>query len=91
MVVFFLLSSLFVMMLSLDDGGGSFRRHERSEAIKAYMSDKSPANKAVFVDEMRRLDHHRSVISYSVNGSLLIIDALVVYVFWNYGARKTAA
>ena len=57
----------------------------------AYKSNPSTSTKAVLTDELMRLEHHRNVTATFVISSVLAIDVVVVYFFWNYGHRKTTA
>jgi hypothetical protein len=81
-----LLASLFVPA-----GQPRYRIRERIEAMKAYTLNPSATTKAALDDEFARLHHHEKKFDIVVPLSLLALDVVVVYLFWNYGAKKTLA
>jgi hypothetical protein len=90
LIIFFLVVPLFVSVL-LPAGQPHYRIRERIDAMKAYTLSPSASTKAALDHEFARLHQHEKVQGIILGPALLIIDAVVIYFFWNYGTRKSTA
>jgi hypothetical protein len=75
-------------------GGISYRRHERSAAMDAMMTNRTPETVAAFQQETRlAMDYYerrrlaRSGVIFAI---LLVLDGVGIYLFRLYGKRKAA-
>ena len=59
--------------------------------MKAYTLSPSPYTKAALDDEFARLHQHEKTQGIILVPALLLVDAVVIYFFWNYGKRKAVA
>ena len=61
-----------------------------AQALHAYETNRSAATQAAMWDQVRRddlRDSRRKDILFSL---MLLADVAVIYLFWNYGAKKKA-
>jgi len=86
-IVIFLLLPFTTILLPYV-GPPHFRLHERNEAFREYTSNPSASTKAALTDELMRLEHHRNRMVFIALSSVLAIDVVVVYFYWNYRIRK---
>jgi hypothetical protein len=87
LIIIFVVLPLFASVL-IPAGRPHYRLKERLEAMKAYTLNPSPATKAALDDEFARLHQHENKRDAILIPALLIVDAVVIYFFWNYGTRK---
>jgi uncharacterized membrane protein YozB (DUF420 family) len=75
-------------------GGISYRRQERSAAMDAMMTNRTPETVAAFKEEtrmaMRYYDHRQFARSGVIFAILLVLDGVGIYLFRHYGKRKAA-
>jgi hypothetical protein len=67
------------------------RSPEMAQALRAFETNRSAATEAAMWEQVRRddlRDSHRKKVLF---GLMLLADAVVIYFFWNYGAKKNAA
>jgi len=67
------------------------RSPEMAQALHAFETNRSAATEAAMWEQVRRddsRDWHRKEVLF---GLMLLADAVVIYFFWNYGTKKTAA
>ena len=67
------------------------RSPEMAQALRAFETNRTPATEATMREQVHRddlRDLHRDEI---LLGLMLLADAVVIYLFLNYGARKNAA
>jgi hypothetical protein len=88
LIIVFIVLPLFAAVL-IPAGQPHYRIRERVEAMKAYTLSPSPSTKAVLDDEFARLHQHEKMQGIILVPALLLVDAVVIYFFWNYGTRKT--
>jgi hypothetical protein len=90
LIVVFIVIPLFAAVL-IPAGQPRYRIRERIEAMEAYTLSPSPSTKAALDDEFARLHQHEKTQGIILVPALLLVDAIVIYFFWNYGKRKAAA
>lgn len=90
LIIVFLVVQLFASVL-VPAGQPHYRVRERIEAMKAYTLSPSASTKAALDDEFARLHQHEKMQGIILVPALLIVDAALIYFFWNYGTRKTTA
>jgi hypothetical protein len=90
LIIIFVLLTLFASLL-IPAGQPHYRLKERVEAMKTYTLSPSASAKAALDDEFARLHYHEKMMGFILLPSVLLVDAVVVYCFWNYGKRKTTA
>ena len=90
LIIIFVALPLFASML-IPAGEPRYRLKERIEAMQAYTLNKSASTKAALDDEFARLHQHEKTQGIILVPTLLLVDAVVIYFFWNYGTRKTTA
>jgi hypothetical protein len=64
------------------------RSPEMVQALRAFEINRSAANQAAMLEQVRRddsRDWHRKEILF---GLMLLADAVVIYFYWNYGTNK---
>jgi hypothetical protein len=88
LIIIFVAVPLLASMI-VPAGQPHYRLKERVDAMKAYTLNPSTSTKTALDDEFALLHHHHSKMGIILLPSLLLIDASVVYLFWNYGGRKT--
>ena len=67
------------------------RSPEMVQALRAFATNRTPATEAAMWEQVHRddlRDLHRDEILF---GLILLADAVIIYLFWNYGAKKPAA
>ena len=89
-IIVFVVLPLFAAVL-IPAGKPRYRIQERVGAMKAYTLSPSPSTKAALDDEFVRLHQHEKTQGIILVPALLLVDAVVIYFFWNYGTRKTTA
>jgi hypothetical protein len=89
-IIVFVLLTLFASLF-LPAGQPRYRLKERVEAMQAYTLNPSPSTEAALHEEFARLHHHEAMVGVILLPLVLLLDAVVIYFFWNYGARKTTA
>ena len=57
----------------------------------AYTTNPSESTKAALDEEFARLHHHEAIVSDILVPSYLLVNAAVIYFFWNYGKRERTA
>ena len=62
-----------------------------AQALRAFETNRSAATEAVMWDQVRRDDLRDSRRKVALFSLMLLVDAAVIYLFWNYGAKKNAA
>jgi hypothetical protein len=90
LIIVFIVLPLFAAVL-VPAGQPHYRIRERIEAMKAYTLSPSSSTKAALDDEFARLHQHEKTQGIIIVPALLLVDAVVIYYFWNYGKRKAAA
>jgi hypothetical protein len=58
------------------------------QALRAFQTNRSPANEAAMWEQVRRDDSrewHRKEVLFFL---MLLADVVVIYFYWNYGANK---
>ena len=90
LIIIFVAVPLFASML-IPAGQPRYRLKERVEAMQAYTLNKSASTKAALDDEFAKLHQHEKTQGIILVPALLLVDAAVIYFFWNYGTRKTTA
>jgi|SRR5438477_5653404 len=62
---------------------------EMAQALRAFETNRSAATEASMWEQVRRddlRDSRRQGVLFSL---MLLTDAAVIYLFWNYGTKKT--
>jgi len=90
LIVLFVALPLFASLL-IPAGQPHYRLKERIQAMQAYTLNKSASTKVPLDDEFARLHQHEKMRGIILIPALLIVDAALIYFFWNYGTRKTTA
>jgi hypothetical protein len=90
LIIIFILVTLSASML-VPAGQPHYRLHERIRAMQANTVSPSASTKAALDDEFARLHHHEKMMGMIGLPSALVVYALVIYFFWNYGTKKTTA
>ena len=90
LIIIFVALPLFASVL-LPAGQPRYRLKERVEAMKARTLNPSADTEAALHDEFTRLHQHERMQGIILVPTLLLVDAVVIYFFWNYGTRKTTA
>lgn len=86
-IVIFVVVTLFFAFF-IPAGQPRFRLKERIQAIEAYTMSPSKYTKAAVDDEFARLHHHEAGNGIIfILAPVLLLDAAVIYFFWNYGKR----
>jgi len=67
------------------------RSPEMAQALRAFETNRSAATEAAMWEQVHRDDLHDSRRQEVLFGLMLLADAVVIYFFWNYGAKKIAA
>jgi hypothetical protein len=67
------------------------RSPEMAQALRAFETNRSAATEAAMWEQVRRDDLRDSRRQEVLFGLILLADAVVIYSFWNYGAKKNAA
>ena len=67
------------------------RSPEMAQALRAFETNRSAATEAAMWDQVRRDDLRDTRRDETIFISLLLTDAVAIYLFWNYGAKKNAA
>jgi hypothetical protein len=86
-IIVFVLLTLFASLV-LPVGQPRYRIRERIKAMEAYTLSPSASTKVALDDEFVRLHHHEKMMCVILVPSVLLIDAALIYLFWNYGTRK---
>lgn len=86
-IIVFVLVTLFASLV-LPAGQPRYRLKERVEAMEAYTLNPSASTQAAVHEEFARLHHHEAMEGVILLPSVLLVDAVVIYFFWNYGQRK---
>ena len=66
------------------------RSPEMAQAIRAFDTNRSAATESAMWEQVHRddlRDRHRKDLLFSL---MLLADAVVIYFFWNYGAKNAA-
>lgn len=87
LIVVFLVLPLIAAVL-IPAGQPRYRIRERIEAMKAYTLSPSPATKEALDDEFARLHQHEKTQGIILVPALLLVNAVVIYFFWNYGKKQ---
>jgi hypothetical protein len=64
------------------------RSPEMVQALHAFETNRSAATEAAMWEQVRRDDLRDSRRKEIVFGLMLLVDAVVIYLFWNYGINK---
>jgi hypothetical protein len=67
------------------------RSPEMAQALRAFETNRSAAIEAAMWEQVRRDDLRDSRRQEVLFGLMLLADAVVIYFFWNYGAKKNSA
>jgi hypothetical protein len=62
-----------------------------AQALRAFETNRSAATESAMWEQVRRDDLRDSRRQKVLFGLILLADAVVIYFFWNYGAKKNAA
>jgi hypothetical protein len=89
-IVIFAVATLFFAFV-IPAGQPRYRLKERILAMEAYTMNPSKSTKATEDDEFARLYHHEAIMSDIFIPSVLLVNAAVIYFFWNYGKRERTA
>jgi hypothetical protein len=90
LIIIFVALPLFASLL-IPAGQPRYRLKERVEAMQAYALNPSVSTKAALDDEFARLHQHEKTQGVILVPALLLVDAVVIYFFWDYGTRKKTA
>jgi hypothetical protein len=66
------------------------RSPEMAQALRAFETNRSAATESAMWEQVHRddlRDRHRKEVLFSL---MLLADAVVIYFFWNYEAKRTA-
>jgi hypothetical protein len=66
------------------------RSPEMAQALRAFETNRSAATEAAMWDQVRRDDLRDFRRKGALFSLMLLADAAVIYLFWNYGATKKA-
>jgi hypothetical protein len=91
LLVIIFVSLTLLALLIIPAGQPRYRLKERVQARRAYTLRPSASTKAALGDELARLHRHEATQGTILFPSVLLVDAAVIYFFWNYGRRKTTA
>ena len=89
LIIIFVLLTL--GLLFLPAGQSRYRLKERVQAMQARTLNPSVSTETELKEEFARLRHHEETQGVILIPSVLLVDAAVIYLFWNYGKRKTTA
>lgn len=89
-IIVFVLVTLFACVI-IPPGRPGYRLKERIEAMEANRLNPSASTKAAVYEEFARLNRHEAMVSDILLPSVVLVDAAVIYFFWNYGKRKATA
>jgi hypothetical protein len=64
---------------------------EMAQALREFETNRSAATKAAMWEQVRRDESRETRRAEFIFGALLLADAVAIYLFWNYGAKKNAA
>lgn len=88
-IVIFVVVTLFSAFV-IPPGQPRYRLKERIRVMEAYTMDPSKSTKAALDDEFAQLHRHEAIVGDILVSSVLLINAAVVYFFWNYGKKAPA-
>jgi len=81
----------FLWFMILPAGNGlAPRSPEMRQALRAFETNRSAVTEAAMWDQVHRDDLHDTRRDETIFISLLLADAVAIYLFWNYGAKKNA-
>jgi hypothetical protein len=90
MIVIFVVATLCFAFI-IPPGQPRYRLKERILAMEAYQRNPSKTTKAALDYEFARLYHHEDIVSDILVPSVLLVNAAVIFLFWNYGKRERTA
>jgi hypothetical protein len=91
-IVFIVGTLLLALMLTTSIDPPQYRLKERIEALMAYTENPSASTKAAWDYEKARVQYHEMVnCVIFVFLPILLVDAAVIYFFWNHGKRERIA
>jgi hypothetical protein len=64
---------------------------EMAQALRSFETNRSAATEAAMWEQVRRDELRDTRRDEAIFSSLLLADAVVIYLFWNYGAKKNVA
>jgi hypothetical protein len=64
---------------------------EMAQALREFETNRSAATEAAMWEQVRRDELRGTRRDEAKFGLLLLADAVAIYLFWNYGAKKNAA
>ena len=64
---------------------------EMAQALEEFETNRSAATEAALWAQVRRDESRETRRDEAIFGLLLVADAVAIYLFWNYGAKKNAA
>jgi hypothetical protein len=67
------------------------RSPETVQAEQTYKASPSAETEATYLDQIRRDISHNARDWQIMVGFMLLVDAVAIYFFWNYGVTKPAA
>ena len=83
---------VFEMLWALGPRNGLMPRSPATvQAINAYQASPSEATKATMLEQMRRDSSRNAQHDLVLLVLMLLVDFAVIYFFWNYGNKRSAA
>ena len=64
---------------------------EMAQALREFETNQSAVTEAAMWEQVRRDELHETRRDEAIFCALLLADAVAIYLFWNYGAKKNAA
>jgi hypothetical protein len=64
---------------------------EMAQALRAFETNRSAATEAAMWEQVCRDESRNTRRDEAIFSLMLLADAAVIYLFWNYGIKKTAA
>jgi len=64
---------------------------EMAQALREFETNRSAVTEAAMWEQVRRDKSRETRRDEVIFGALLLADAIAIYLFWNYGAKKNAA
>jgi Na+/H+ antiporter NhaC len=93
LIISFVIGTLLLaLMLTASLDPPQYRLKERIKALMAYTENPSASTKAAWDNEEARVQYHE-MINWVIFAFLpiLLVDAAVIYFFWNHGKRERIA
>ena len=61
------------------------------QALRAFEANRTPVSEAAMWEQVRRDELHDARKSEAIFSSMLLADAVAIYLFWNFGVKRPTA